>query len=176
MDDPDKFRSHLIGIGFNQYINTIVCDERGLSAPNEQRQCVVLCHGFGTGVGVYYKTIPVLSQHYRVFAIDWLGMGRSSRPPFPTLLKGSVGSDVHFECSIKFFIDSFQTWRREVGLMDVKIVLIGHSLGGYLATHYCKMFQDSIQQLILLSPGTYFVRVCSFLGLYCSRRSKATFA
>lgn len=43
---------------------------------------LVICHGYGAGLGFFYKNFQNLSQEpgWRLFAIDWLGMGNSSRP------------------------------------------------------------------------------------------------
>ena len=48
-----------------------------------------------------------LAPHARLFAVDWLGTGRSGRPPF--VAKG------HEEAE-SFFIDSLVAWRKAEGL------------------------------------------------------------
>lgn len=69
-------------------------------------------------------------------ALDWLGMGLSSRPspkafdpPPKTSLPESVESRV--KRAEDFFIDSLEAWREKGGYE--KMTLIGHSLGGYLS-------------------------------------------
>ena len=42
---------------------------------------LVLIHGFGASLDHWRKNIPVLSQSYRVYAIDLLGFGQSEKPP-----------------------------------------------------------------------------------------------
>jgi cardiolipin-specific phospholipase len=48
---------------------------------------VVLLPGYGAGIGFFFANIPALAQWAghrgsSVYAVDWLGMGRSARTPF----------------------------------------------------------------------------------------------
>jgi hypothetical protein len=55
-------------------------------AANRPRVGIVLLHGFGSGLAFYHKTLPSLSKYtrsFRVLAVDWLGMGRSTRLKVP---------------------------------------------------------------------------------------------
>lgn len=46
---------------------------------------LVMTHGFGSGSAMFYRNLEPLARRTRgpVFAVDWLGMGRSSRPDYP---------------------------------------------------------------------------------------------
>jgi pimeloyl-ACP methyl ester carboxylesterase len=45
---------------------------------------LVLVHGFGSGGAMWFKTFDHLKPHFAaIHALDWLGVGRSHRPPFP---------------------------------------------------------------------------------------------
>lgn len=57
----------------------------------------------------------------RLFAVDWLGTGRSGRPKFTA--NGQEEAEA-------FFLDSLVEWRRAEGLDKQKMVIVGHSLGG----------------------------------------------
>jgi hypothetical protein len=54
-----------------------------------QKRSLVIAHGFGTGLAFFYRNYWSLAQvpGWRLYAIGWLGMGLSSRPPFPTAAK-----------------------------------------------------------------------------------------
>jgi len=49
-----------------------------------------------------------------------------------------------------FFLKPFEEWRKNVGIGEM--ILIGHSLGGYLASSYCLQNPEKLIKLILLSP------------------------
>ncbi|KAL5033104.1 hypothetical protein BDV3_000120 [Batrachochytrium dendrobatidis] len=112
---------------------------------------LVLTHGYGAGLGFFYKSYPTFSQipGYRVFAIDWLGMANSSRPPFPTMSKQLTEAET-VAATEAFFIDSLEEWRIKMGLE--KIVLMGHSMGGYLSSAYALKYPDRVEKLLLVSP------------------------
>ena len=84
-------------------------------------------HGFGSGLGFFFNSYPHLHQTFgKVYAVDWLGMGGSSRPVIDT----SITSD--YDKTIDYFIDSLEQFRIK-NQID-KMILAGHSLGGFL---YC---------------------------------------
>jgi pimeloyl-ACP methyl ester carboxylesterase len=64
----------------------------------------------------------------RLFACDWLGTGRSGRPRFSA--RGQEEAE-------GFFTDSLAEWRRAEGLDGGKMVLVGHSLGGWALPRSC---------------------------------------
>ncbi|XP_013791729.1 protein ABHD4-like isoform X1 [Limulus polyphemus] len=101
---------------------------------------VVLLHGFGSGVGLWLLNIDSLSSFRPVYAFDMLGFARSSRPTFST---------EPFEVE-RQFVESIEVWRNRVGLN--RMVLLGHSLGGYIATSYAMAHPDRIAHLILADP------------------------
>ncbi|CAG8457384.1 4027_t:CDS:10 [Ambispora leptoticha] len=110
---------------------------------------LVICHGFGAGLGFFYRNYHGLSQvpGWRIYSIDWLGMGRSSRPKF-NIIADSLEESV--EQAENFFVDSLEKWR-EIHKIE-KMTLLGHSLGGYLAAVYALKYPERVERLILVSP------------------------
>lgn len=49
-----------------------------------------------------------------------------------------------------FFVDSLEKWRERMGLP--KMVLVGHSLGGFLSACYALKYPERVERLILVSP------------------------
>ena len=80
-------------------------------------------------------------------ALDMLGMGRSSRPPFVIHAKDPNGKISEAE---NFFVDALEEWRKQRNID--KFTLIGHSLGGYLAVVYALRYPGHLNKLILASP------------------------
>ncbi|KAF9520766.1 hypothetical protein BS47DRAFT_1286696 [Hydnum rufescens UP504] len=114
----------------------------------------VVLPGYGAGIGFFYLNFPSLASWVRrrrtpVYAVDWLGMGRSARVPFSVKAKreDNVGRATEAEA---FFIDALEEWRIKQGLEQM--ALIGHSLGAYLSAAYALRYPDRVSRLILLSP------------------------
>ena len=110
------------------------------SSENFKRAPVVLLHGFAAGLAFWTYNIDPLSEKQKVYAIDLLGFGRSSRPDFP--IDSAEAEDM--------YIESIEEWRQNIGLG--KIVLCGHSFGGYLACSYALKHPEGIAHLVLADP------------------------
>lgn len=81
------------------------------------------------------------------YALDWLGMGLSSRPSF--VVKAKTAAEKVTEAE-SFFLDSLEEWRAIRKLE--KLTLVAHSLGGYLAVRYANKYPERVEKLILVSP------------------------
>ncbi|MCG2792617.1 MAG: alpha/beta hydrolase [Weeksellaceae bacterium] len=99
---------------------------------------VVLLHGKNFN-GAYWKTtIQALTKEgFRVVAPDQIGFGKSSKP-----------TDYQF---------SFQQLAQNTkavldGLKIDKIALLGHSMGGMVATRFALMYPEIVEKLILENP------------------------
>ncbi|KAF5387862.1 hypothetical protein D9615_000163 [Tricholomella constricta] len=136
-----------------RYLNTLSILSTSPSS-NAPPPAVVL-HGYGAGLGFFYQNFPVLAQWAgrrgsSVYALDWLGMGRSARVPFTVRAKRHdvVGRVTEAE---SFFVDSLEEWRQKMGLD--KMTLIGHSLGAYFSVVYALKYPTRVNKLVLLSPA-----------------------
>ena len=69
-----------------QYINTFMMNPPESSSKADDDVPIVMTHGFGSGLAMFYRNLDDLSARSgrRVYAVDWLGMGRSSRPEYPS--------------------------------------------------------------------------------------------
>lgn len=112
-------------------------------------QNLVMLHGYGAGLGFFYKNFEGLSRvkGWKVYALDLLGMGRSSRPTFRLHAKDRQGSITEAE---NWFIDALEEWR--VQRKIDRFTLLGHSLGGYMAVAYALKYPGHLNKLILASP------------------------
>ncbi|KAI9466799.1 alpha/beta-hydrolase [Lactarius psammicola] len=115
----------------------------------------VLLHGYGAGLGFFFLNFPALAQWAgirgtSVYAVDWLGMGRSARVPFRIRAKRDHISERVNEAE-SFFVESLEEWRERNGLE--KMTLIGHSLGAYFSTVYALRYPQRVHKLVLLSPA-----------------------
>ncbi|KAI8474553.1 MAG: Alpha/Beta hydrolase protein [Monoraphidium minutum] len=134
-----------VGPGSEDFVRTLEVAPGGGSASSGGAQPpVVYLPGYGAGSLFLWRNIDALAPHMRLFACDWLGTGRSGRPPFTA--RGQDEAE-------GFFIDSLDAWRRAEGLEGRKMVLVGHSLGGYLAAAYALRHPDHVQHLVLVCPA-----------------------
>ena len=119
----------------DNFIHTYRCGD-------ENKEDLVLIHGFGGCSVLYYQMLKDLATKYRVFCIDLLGMGLSSRPEFKCTTT---------EETIAYFVDSIEKWREALNIE--KFNLAGHSFGGYMSAQYAAKYQSRVQKLFLLSPA-----------------------
>jgi cardiolipin-specific phospholipase len=112
-------------------------------------QNLVIIHGYGAGLGFFYKNFEPLSRAkgWQLYALDMLGMGRSSRPPFH--IKGKTREKQITEAE-DWFVDSLEEWRKKRNID--KMTLVGHSMGGYMAVCYALKYPGHLNKLILASP------------------------
>lgn len=112
-------------------------------------QHLVMLHGYGAGLGFFYKNFEPLSRlkGWQLHALDMLGMGRSTRPPFK--IKAKEREEAIREAEA-WFIDALEEWRikRKID----RFTLLGHSLGGYMAVAYALKYPGHLNKLILASP------------------------
>lgn len=134
-----------------------------------RRKTLVLMHGYGSGLGFFYKNYAKLLGTYdRIVAVDWPGMGGSkrdtgaldnSRIPLTSLaytaFTGNRTSidEVIVPRTISYFTDSLNRALAELGMEGDQFHLAGHSLGGYLVTEYARKYDENVEALVLISPA-----------------------
>lgn len=113
---------------------------------------IVLAHGYGAGSAFFFQNIKSMAEmpNSRLYLLDWLGMGRSSRPTFHIPSSETKNVDTRVAAAESFFISSLEDWRSKMGLD--KVVLVGHSLGGYLSLAYALRYPSRVERLVLVSP------------------------
>lgn len=111
-----------------------------------RRTPLVVMHGFGGGLALWTQNLDSLSACGPVYAFDLLGFGRSSRPQFST--DPTEAEDQ--------FVASLEDWRSRVGLTEM--VLLGHNLGGYIATSYTIKYPHRVKHLLLVEPWGFPAR------------------
>ncbi|CAI6229763.1 unnamed protein product [Periconia digitata] len=143
---PRRWNSEIVELsGKGRALNEFSVERVG----EEVEDTLVMLHGYGAGLGFYYRNFEALSRSagWKVYALDLLGMGRSSRPSFKIHAKDREGKITEAE---NWFIDALEEWRIKRGIE--RFTLLGHSLGGYLATAYALKYPGRLNKLILASP------------------------
>lgn len=131
--------------GKNRALNEVSVERVG----EETEENLVMIHGYGAGLGFFYKNFEPLSRirGLKLYALDMLGMGNSSRPPFKIHAKEKEDQVIEAE---SWFIDALEEWRKARKIE--RFTLLGHSLGGYLAVSYAIKYPGRLKKLILASP------------------------
>ena len=100
---------------------------------------VILIHGMAASLHDWDELIPELTKNgYASYALDILGHGESPKPKSRAY-------------HIDWVFDHFLHWVDSLQLTEPAI-LIGHSLGGYLALEYARRFSARTRGLILVNP------------------------
>ncbi|KAL9062916.1 MAG: hypothetical protein Q9157_008544 [Trypethelium eluteriae] len=143
---PRRWQSNLVKLeGKNRYLNEFSVERIDDSVENN----LVMLHGYGAGLGFFYRNFEALSRApgWKLYALDLLGMGRSSRPPFRVNAKDRQGKITEAE---NWFIDALEEWRIKKGID--RFTLLGHSLGSYMAVAYALKYPGHLNKLVLASP------------------------
>jgi len=100
---------------------------------------VVMIHGVSASLHDWDDLVPELAQNgYASYALDLLGHGDSPKPKSRAY-------------HIDWVFEHFLHWMTSLRLTEPAIV-IGHSLGGYIALEYARRFSAWTRGLILVNP------------------------
>ena len=100
---------------------------------------VIMIHGIAASLHDWDDLVPVLTENgYASYALDLLGHGESPKP----------GSRTY---QMDWVVDHFVNWITSLRLTE-PAVIIGHSLGGYIALEYARRFSAWTRGLVLVSP------------------------
>lgn len=97
-------------------------------------QPVVLIHSGGADLRDWIFVAPLLARHYKVITYDGRGAGKS---PTPT-------GDVHCVEDLKQLLDHLKISRTTI---------VGHSMGGQIATDFTLEHPEYVSHLILIAPS-----------------------
>jgi pimeloyl-ACP methyl ester carboxylesterase len=101
-----------------------------------QGTVLVFLHGSWNDSSQWLPLVEHLSQTYHCLVPDLLGFGESEHP------KLHYSIELQVECLAEYL----------EALKLRQIYLVGHSLGGWIASSYALRFPDQVKGLILLSP------------------------
>ncbi len=105
---------------------------------NPNGRTVLLLHGKNFCGAYWEPTIRALvSRGYRAIVPDQIGFGKSSKPEYFQFTFQELASDT------KALLDNLH--------ID-KVSVVGHSIGGMLATRFALMFPERVERLVLVNP------------------------
>jgi cardiolipin-specific phospholipase len=128
-----EFKKHKVMVDPCNYLYCLTCGD-------ESKPPLVVLHGFGGAGMIFFKVVKQLTARFRIYFVDHLGMGRSTRPTFTP--------KTHEEAEV-FFVEPIERLRIHFNLS--KFVLAGHSFGGYIAGCYTLRHSEHVEKLLFLS-------------------------
>lgn len=109
-----------------------------VEAERPNGQTVILLHGKNFSSAYWEPTIKALTgTGYRVIAPDQIGFGKSSKP-------------ASYQFSFQVLATNTHNLLTSLGIQ--KFVLVGHSMGGMLATRMTLMYPNQVEKLALVNP------------------------
>lgn len=128
---------------------------------------VLMVHG-GPGFPTHtaWPGLKPLTSRYRFVYYDQRGCGRSTRP-IDRLTSPNYGANVKELIStlgLGTQLADIEKIRQTLG--DEKLILIGHSFGGFLAALYASEHPEQVKALILVAPADVLVMPPADGGLY----------
>ncbi|MDT0650294.1 alpha/beta fold hydrolase [Autumnicola edwardsiae] len=109
-----------------------------IKAENPNGETVMLLHGKNFNGAYWETTIEALSaEGFDVLVPDQIGFGKSSKPN-------------HFQYTFQQL--AFNTKKLSDSLEIEKMSVLGHSMGGMLATRFALMYPEVTENLILVNP------------------------
>lgn len=106
-------------------------------ALGEQGSPVLLIHGQGGAIDYWYKNVFALAEHHRVYALDWVGSGKSDKPQTTYSIDDLSQFIVHFMDAVN---------------LD-RASLIAGSVGGAIALKIALAHPDRVDKLVLIGIG-----------------------
>ncbi|WP_163399501.1 alpha/beta fold hydrolase [Flavobacterium fluviatile] len=105
---------------------------------NYNNKNIVLFHGKNFNGAYWETTIKALSKEgFRVIVPDQIGFGKSSKPD-------------NFQYTFQQFAENTKKLLAHLGIE--KTAVLGHSMGGMLATRFALMYPETAEKLILENP------------------------
>jgi pimeloyl-ACP methyl ester carboxylesterase len=113
---------------------------RGPCTGSGDEPTLVLIHGLMSSAAEWARNIDALAQTHRVFAIDLVGFGFSTR--------------ITERCySLRYFAQSVLEFLDAQGI--ARASLVGHSLGGGIALQIAHDAPERVDRMVLIAPGVY---------------------
>ena len=120
---------------------------------NDKPTHILFIHGLGSS-SIVWRDIPqALSENFHTIAVDLIGFGGSDKPAL--------------DYTISYFSHFIKSFLNQIGIRNSdKIVIIGHSLGGYIAAEYAIENKEQIGKLVLIDSSCMLKQPTALLEQY----------
>ncbi|MCL5985367.1 MAG: alpha/beta fold hydrolase [Actinobacteria bacterium] len=124
-----------------------------------QGEPILLLHGTPTSSFLYRNQIDVLSQYYRVYALDLPGWARSDKPE-------------NFDYKLESYAEIIKRFLNKMG--EEKIILGIHDLGAAVGMTFYSRYPQMVSKLVLFDTFAYlsFAKRLGWKALYQTNAGK----
>jgi len=123
-----------------RWVNLNGLKVRYLESGKGKNRHILFIHGLGSAADRWMKIPDELSSDFHSVAIDLPGFGESDKP-----------------ANLNYTIDQFSqfiiSFQKKISIHDGETSLIGHSLGGYIASEVAIQNQNQVKQLVLIDSS-----------------------
>ncbi|WP_426997092.1 alpha/beta fold hydrolase [Pseudarthrobacter sp. N5] len=110
---------------------------RYLHAGDSSKPTLIAMHGITGHAEAYVRNLKALSEHFDVWAIDFIGHGYSSKPEHPL--------------EIRHYIEQLLGFMAAIGVE--KSYLTGESLGGWVTAQFAIDYPEKVERILLNTMG-----------------------
>ena len=126
---------------------------RYLESGREHDRHILFIHGLGSSADRWLGIPDTLSTNFHTISLDLPGFGESDKP-------------TTMDYTIENFSDTIIDFVNEIAINDGKLSIVGHSLGGYIATEVTIKNKIKIERLILIDSSGMLNAPTSLLEEY----------
>ncbi|SHN01750.1 Pimeloyl-ACP methyl ester carboxylesterase [Pseudomonas punonensis] len=145
--ETPRYGAELQGFDYPHEVKRFNLESQGVSLQmaymdmqpkNANGRTVLLMHGKNFCAATWEGSIKALSDAgYRVIAADQIGFCKSSKP-------------TRYQYSFQQLASNTHALLKQIGVD--KVTIMGHSMGGMLATRYALLYPDQVEQLVMVNP------------------------
>lgn len=106
----------------------------------EEKEVVLMLHGFPTAAYLWRNIMPRVAETHRVIALDLPGYGKSEKPLFPSY-------------SFNFYTKLLTEFLAQLNIQSVNLVV--HDLGGPIGLHWAIRNQIAVKRLVFMNTLVY---------------------
>lgn len=110
---------------------------RYLHAGDSSKPTLIAMHGITGHAEAYVRNLKALSEHFDVWAIDFIGHGYSDKPDHPL--------------EIRHYVDQLLGFMEAIGVE--KSYLTGESLGGWVTARFAIDYPEKVERILLNTMG-----------------------
>jgi len=134
---------------------------RYLESGKGEKNHVLFIHGLGSAADRWMKIPDRMPSNFHSMAIDLPGFGESDKPS-------------NLEYTVDHFREFIVSFLKETSVPNEKTILVGHSLGGYIASEIAIQNHDQVKQLVLVDSSGMLNRPTPILDEYLNAAMNPT--